>query len=227
MLLDHSNFSVYKPLEAAKLIGISSQRIKRWISGYNYKSDGKIKTQPPLWNRKYSEFEDCYLGFQDLIEIRFVEAFVRAGLSPHAVRKLLNKARDIVDSEYPLSTHQFKTDGKTIFLEVWETDDAKAIDVRSGQHAFHSIIRPSFRDLEFNENTVTKWYVAGRNKKLEIDPDKAFGQPVIENTSIPTARLFEAFQAEGNAKSVARQFEISLAAVRHAIEFETKMASHH
>ena len=227
MELNHTNFASYQPAEAARLTGVASHRIKRWLEGYTFGSGNNVKRQPPLWDSRYSGYDDCYFGFLDLIEIRFVDAFVKAGLSIQAVRILLLRAREIAQSDYPLSTHQFKTDGRTIFLEVWESDEARTIDVKNGQHAFHAIVKPSFRDLEFDKNSVTKWYVNGKDKKISIDPNLAFGQPVIDDTSIPTARLWEVYKAEGDIKAVARQFEISLTQVKHAIEFEHKMASRH
>jgi uncharacterized protein (DUF433 family) len=227
MEFNHTNFASYQPAEAARLIGISSQRIKRWVLGYSSGSGDNTKRQPPLWDSRYSEYDDCYFGFLDLIEIRFVDAFVKAGLSIQAVRTLLLRASEMAQSDYPLSTHLFKTDGKTLFLEVWGTDEAKAIDVKDGQHAFHAIVKPSFLDLEFGSNSVTKWYVNGKKKQISIDPNLAFGQPVVDQTSIPTARLWEAFQAEGDAKTVAHQFDISPTQVKHAIEFELRLASRH
>lgn len=221
-----SDFAVYQAHEAARLIGISSSRIKRWLEGYVYKLDGESRTQPPLWQSKYDNAGDLYLGFEDLIEIRFVDAFVKAGLSLQAVRGLLAQARVIVDCDYPLSTHQFKTDGRTIFLEIWERDKARAIDVKDGQHAFHAIVKPSFRDLEFDENAVVKWFIDGKDKRVSIDPNIAFGQPAIDKTGIATARFFEAYKAEGNLKTAASMFEIPLAAAKQAIEFELRMARH-
>jgi uncharacterized protein (DUF433 family) len=227
MIGPNDNFATYQAPEAAKLLGVSSQRIKRWLSGYSTGSSGSEKFIEPLWDRRYQNINDFYIGFDDLIEIRFVDAFLRAGLSLQAVRYLLIKAKDIANCDYPLTTHQFKTDGKTIFLEVFQEDEARAIDVRNGQHAFHSIVKPSFVDLEFDSHSVTKWYVDGRSKKIAIDPSIAFGQPTIENTSISTARVFEAFLAEGDLKRVASDFEISLLEAKHAVEFQQKMATRH
>lgn len=227
MELNHTNFASYKPAEAARLIGISSQRIKRWLEGYKTGSGENSKSHLPLWESRYSDYDECYFGFEDLVEIRFVDAFVKAGLSIQAVRSLLAKAKEIVRTDYPLSSNKFKTDGRTIFLETWKEDEARAIDVQNGQHAFHAIVKPSFRDLEFGTNSVTKWYVDGKNKQISIDPNLAFGQPVVDKTAIPTARLWEALQAEENERLVASQFEISLTQLRHAIEFEHRLASRH
>lgn len=221
----YENLATYRLPQASRLIGVSSNRLKRWLEGYTTKTGDSSKVHAPLWNAKYNEDDECYLGFEDMIEARFVDAFVKAGLSIQAIRTLLERARQIAKTDYPLSSHQFKTDGRTIFLEVWEADDAKAIDVKNGQHAFHAIVKPSFRDLEFDSNSVTKWYVAGRDKKISIDPNLAFGQPTIDQTGVPTGRLWEAFLAEGDLRRVANQFEVSYAEAKHAIEFEQRLAA--
>lgn len=224
MKINHSNFAVYQPSEAARLIRIPAGQIKRWIDGYTNSTETTRKEHPPLWERRYSDSDECYLGFLDLIEIRFVNAFVKAGLTVQTVRVLLNKARDVINSDYPLSSQKFKTDGKTIFLELLEKDKTKTIDIRDGQHSFHSFVKPSFKDLDFESEVVSKWYVQGRDKKVSIDPNIAFGQPVVDTTGITTARIKEALEAEKDIKTVARIFEISTTQVRHAVEFERRIA---
>lgn len=224
MIQDHKNFAAYEAAEAARILGISSQKIRRWLCGYKYTSHGTQKYQQPLWHPEIQNSDDLYISFRDLIEIRFVDAFVKAGLSKNSVRLLLANARSLIDSDYPLSTTQFRTDGRTIFLETLsESDEYNAVDVKNGQHVFQSVVRPSFRDLVFDDGIVTKWYVNGKSKKIAIDPDVAFGQPVIDETGIPTARLFEAFLAEGSERIIAQQFEVPLSAVRNAIEFERQI----
>lgn len=229
MFQGHKDFSVYEPAEAALLLGIKSNKIRRWLNGYKYTRNGAQIVQPPLWKPEYDGEEGFYLGFRDLIEVRFVEAFSRAGLSRKSIRHLLAKAKDWIGQDYPLSTSQFQTDGKTLFLEVWEdgedVDQARTIDLRDGQHAFRSFVRPSFKDLEFEAGSVSKWYVDGKENLIAIDPKVAFGQPVIDQGGIPTARLYEAFVAEGDARIVARQFEVPLSAVRGAVRFEQSLAA--
>ncbi|WP_298396770.1 DUF433 domain-containing protein [Sphingobium sp.] len=224
MFQRHQDFAVYQPSEAARLLGVQPSKIKRWLGGYEYRRGDRVVEQAPLWISEYSNLDEIYLGFRDLIEIRFVVAFVRAGLDKNSVRSLLAKARTLIGHDYPLSTRQFQTDGRTLFLEIWdhgrEGETGHAIDVRDGQHAFRSLISPTFKDLDFDQGVVSKWHVAGRRKRISIAPEVAFGQPVIDDTGIPTFRLLEAYEAEGDEAIVARQFEVSISAVRSAIEFE-------
>lgn len=224
MFQRHQDFAAYEPAEAARLLGVQPSKIKRWLGGYEYRRGDRVLEQPPLWISEYSNLDEFYLGFRDLIEIRFVIAFVRAGLGKNSVRSLLSKARTFVGHEYPLSTQQFQTDGKTLFLEIWDHDRedraGHTIDVNNGQHVFRSLISPTFKDLDFDQGVVSKWHVAGRRKRISIAPEVAFGQPVIDDTGIPTSRILEAYEAEGDEVIVARQFEVPVSAVRSAIEFE-------
>lgn len=229
MFQSHLDFAVYQPGEASRLLGVQTAKIKRWLSGYSYRRGDKIVEQAPLWIPEHTGHDELYLGFRDLMEIRFVQSFVRAGLGKNSLRSLLAKARDMVGHDYPLSTRRFQTDGQTLFLEAWGNEQGSSteqtIDVRDGQHAFRSLISPTFKDLDFDEGVVSKWHIAGRRKGISLAPTIAFGQPVIDETGIPTSRLLEAFEAEGDEAAVARQFEIPLAAVRSAITFEQELAN--
>ncbi len=73
----------------------------------------------PLWPVQVvaDEVEGLELGFRDLIELRFVAAFVNAGVGLKAIRNCLVYAREVVADDRPFSTRRFKTDGRTIFLE--------------------------------------------------------------------------------------------------------------
>lgn len=214
----------YTAGEASRLTGISAPRLRRWLAGYHYRLEERSGEQPPLWTPQHDGGEALTLGFRDLIEARFVNAFVNAGLSLFAIRQLLDHARDVVGDTHPLSTKQFQTDGRTLFLEVWKDDEAGLIDLKNGQRAFHSVIKPSFKDLEFEHDAVSRWYIAGVGKPIIVDPAIAFGQPTLKGTGIPTVRLADAVKAEGgNEALVARQFDVSVAYVRQAVTFERRL----
>jgi len=40
---------VYSVPEAARLTGVSSRRIRRWLQGYSYSSGGAARASRPLW----------------------------------------------------------------------------------------------------------------------------------------------------------------------------------
>lgn len=210
---------LYTPAEAGRLIGVASQKITRWLRGH---SVGE-RAYEPLWAPQV-DLEDgsVHLGFRDLIEARAANEFIRAGLSPQAVRRAIQLARDEIGIDRPLSTTAFKTDGKSIFLEQIGTDgEVSLLDLFKGQFAFAKIMQRSLKGIEFDGIEPTRWRPMGDAGGIVIDPEKAFGQPISEESGIPTAVLKAAFDARGNTEAVARDWEVPVRVVRQAIAFET------
>lgn len=77
------------------------------------------------------------LSFRDLMELRSVQLFLEQGLSLQAIRRAIEKAVECFGMERPLSTQRFRTDGRTIFLEVaQETGEAQLLDLKRDQYLF-------------------------------------------------------------------------------------------
>ncbi|MCJ2013523.1 hypothetical protein [Methylobacterium sp. J-076] len=125
----------YTVPEAARLIRMPARTINRWLGGYAYGSGGEPRRMPPLWTPELPANDDrLELGFRDLIELRFVHAFVRENVDLRVVRGCLEAAREAVDDPRPFSTRRFKTDGRTIFLESLKADGgSEVLDLKRGQ----------------------------------------------------------------------------------------------
>jgi hypothetical protein len=121
---------------------ISRQTIARWLRGYNYSRDGEVRHSDPLWHPDYAnEDETIELSFRDLIELRFVKAFRDVGLSPPTIRECFMRAVEAVKDERPFSTQRFRTDGKTIFLEIThDVREGELLDLKRRQGAFHRLV---------------------------------------------------------------------------------------
>jgi uncharacterized protein (DUF433 family) len=64
-----------------------------------------------------------------------------------------------------------------------------------------------------------------RRRQVVLDPARAFGQPIVDREGVPTATLAESYEAEGSIERVAGWFEISVASVRDAVEFEQQLSA--
>jgi len=214
---------LYTVADAAKLLRESPRNIRRWLGGYWYERDGQHHSIAPLWQPDLPSADDhLELTFRDLIEVRFVKAFVDAGIGLKAVRNCLDYAKTFVESDRPFSTGRFRTDGKTIFLESLErSDEPKLLDLRKKQYAFKHVLEQSFKDLDLEDDAVTRWRPYKGKASIVVDPERAFGQPIAADFGVPTIALAEAVAAEGSEAKVARLYEVSLAAVRDAVRFET------
>ncbi|HEY5743548.1 MAG TPA: hypothetical protein VIS99_13515, partial [Terrimicrobiaceae bacterium] len=88
------NVGIYTIPEASHLTGVSKERIRRWLRGYH--SRVRKKNYSPLWRPQLPAISgQVALGFLDLIEIRFVGAFLDKGVSWPMIHKVREKAAEI------------------------------------------------------------------------------------------------------------------------------------
>lgn len=217
----------YTAPEAARLLKTSPLNVNRWLRGYTYRRSGEERRMPPLWSSQHAAVEEhLEIGFRDLIELRFVKAFVDAGVGLLAVRNCLEYARQCVQDERPFSTRRFQTDGRTIFLESIErSDEAKLLDLKKRQYVFKQVIERTFKDLDIEDDAVARWRPFHGRQSIVIDPGRAFGQPISSKFGVPTVSLAEAVEAEGSVEDVARLYEVPISVVRDAVQFENGLQS--
>jgi uncharacterized protein (DUF433 family)/DNA-binding transcriptional MerR regulator len=206
---------------------VSRNTVARWLRGYDFETDEGSGHSEPLWRPDYfNDDELIELSFRDLIELRFVKAFRDIGLSLPTIRECYQRAADEVHDERPFSTQKFRTDGKTIFLEITEgIQEAKLVDLRRRQNVFRTIVEPSLKDLEFDASAVARWFPLGTARKsIVVDPARAFGRPVSDS-GVPTEVLARAVEIEGSPRRVSFLYKVSAAEVRDAVMFERKLAA--
>lgn len=220
---------IYSFSDAARFIGTESRELRRWMKGYSTRRDGEAHDYAPLWHSQLAETEIDGIGFRDLIELRFVRLFVSAGVPLHLIRRTIEELQERLGKEYPFTSTSFRTDGKRIFMEMLNANGDKAlVDVVKRQDVMPKVIGPSLREgVELNvDEEATHWYPLPRSKAVVFDPQRSFGQPILTDFGIPTVAIAQALKAEGgDARRVARIYEIPTAAVRKAVAFEERIAN--
>lgn len=220
----------YTLAEAGKLLDVSPVTLKRWLFGYSYQHHGPSRTQEPLWRPQYDvDGDEPLLGFRDLIEARVVRGLRSLGIGLPTIRQCLVRASEIIDDSHPFSNRRFKTDGQRIFLEITDKmdrseQDPALIDLKSRQRVFRTIVAPSFVDLAFDADVASRWWLLPHKKTIVLDPARSFGQPIVTEGGVPTARLAQAVAAEGSIERVSQLFELKPSVVRDALRFETHKA---
>lgn len=216
----------YDSAEASRLVKIPVRKINRWLKGYASGEGGQRIEIPPLWTPQLPVQEGSLeLGFLDLIELRFVKAFLDAGLGLQTIRRCLDHARSIIAESHPFSTQRFRTDGRTIFLDSANGQvDGALLDLKTDQYVLKRVIEQTFRDLDLDSDVVVRWRPLDGKTSIVIDPTRAFGQPIAESSGIPTAVLADAVAAEGSIEAASRIFEVPIGIVRDALNFESRLA---
>jgi uncharacterized protein (DUF433 family) len=222
---------VYTVPEAARLTRVSAPRIRRWLTGYTFTSRAAQRSSAPVWERQIvSSSGELVLSFRDLLEVRFVDAFRRHGVTWRVIRLAAERAAEIIEDSHPFSTRRFKTDGRSIFADILqETGEESLLDLAKSQYQLKKIVEPFlFEGLEFAEisGAPVRWWPLGLDRRVVIDPERSFGQPIVTPESVPTSILAKAVKAEeGSIEAVARWYMVHPKAVKDAVELENRLAA--
>lgn len=217
---------LYTVPDAVRLLqnyDVNARRIRGWVAGYP-----RTHSDPIVENEVGHADGKLAMGFLNLMEVRFIAYFARRGVKVASIRHMASEAKDLLKNEHPFATNAiFSTDGKKIFAKsAEETGDRRLYDLKGKNWAFYDVIKESLlRDVEFDPNGVYRswWPAKGLAPNVMIDPRVAFGQPVLDQSGVPTEALFESFNAEGETyESVAHWFEVPLDQVQQAVRFETE-----
>lgn len=212
---------IYTIPEASRLTQVSPWRIRRWLKGYEFKSKTGRHRSPAIWQGEVEPIErNMALGFHDLLEIRAVDAFLKAGVAWKTLRMAHSRAREMLNQNHPFCSNRFGTDGESIFIELrgafW--------DAARLQRVFDRVIKPTLKNLDFvRRDEPERWWPRGREHLIALDPKRNFGQPSIFERGIPTRILANSLRANGSMEQVALWYETTVNAVQEAVDFEQQL----
>ncbi len=234
----------YTIAETAYLTGISSDRIRRWMKGYSFSRHGEIRKSPPVVHGEHATDEDGHIAvsFRDLTEVRFVHAFLEAGVTWKNLRIAHAQAAELLHSDHPFATRKFFTDGHTVLIK---TRERNILDIVGNQLGFARILEHYITGvIDFERDAPIRWWPMGRHQPVVIDALRSFGQPIISTEGVPTAVLYRAYLAENRSNGssnknhldaqspnavavhhVASWFGVEKRSVRAAVEYELRLAA--
>lgn len=208
------------------MTNVSASRIRRWMRGYEFRVGDAKHASSPVWKRDLPEIEGALaLSFRDVIEVRFVDYFLKEGVSWPTLRQAAIYASEIVNSTHPFSTRKFKTDGKKIFGDFKEKRGGrKVLDLLKRQFTIPSVVAPHLYDgLEFADGQPKRWFPLKNSKRVVVDPAVAFGQPIVNPEGVPTLVLARAFDVEKDIDRVAYWYKVPKRSVQDAIDYQQRL----
>src|SRR6266851_4075429 len=242
---------LYTVAEAARLTGISPGRVRRWMRPFVRR--GEPRTSPPLILGEYAinEHGSIAVSFMDLVEVRFVDAFLKKGVRWPTLREAHDKAAKDLGVTHPFATRKFATDGHSILARIGQ---AAIVDIVGGQLGFHRILKDYLvtgLDFGVKDQLAVRWWPLGRRRPVVVDASRSFGQPIVNSEGVPTAVLHRAYIAESRSQvglalaepseaaesasgttlhtdaieRVARWYDVERRSVRAAVEYELQLAA--
>lgn len=203
----------YRIGEAARYADISAQTVNRWHQARSSNRRGTLS----------SKDKRRALSYLQLVEVAVVAEFRRAKVSLGKIRSAREYVSKQLKSEFPFAEYRFKTDGKDLWMDYAEIEakmgDNKLLKASAqGQLAWTDIIG-RLQEFEYEKDGLAvRWYVAGRDRPIIIDPRLQFGAPSIEG--VATWAFKGRWEAGEPIDDIADDFGVSNSDVIAALDFE-------
>jgi len=226
---------IYSRSEAARLLGVTPSRLRRWVSGYTYHYEyaerRRTGHQPPVVAPDLPKLDGFVaLSFAELMELRVVKALIEAGVSLQRIRSASRIAADVFQTGHPFASKRVFTDGERIFSPL--SQDSAGADLielsrdRQFQVIFGRVLQPFLNEIDFDPQTslAFAWWPKGRGVPVVLNPRIAFGAPTIHGTRIRTSALMRHAGATP-VPDLARAYQITVPQLTAAIDFEHELAA--
>lgn len=203
---------VYPISEVHRLTFISKSRVNRFVKKY--------KGVGGLWGGKAEKLGAMhYLTFNDMMELRVINAFLDKGVGWRVICRMAEYARERFGTDYPLSHQRFPKDGRRLYARALESlgvapaADWDAIDKTLSNGIIES--------LEYESKMPVRWYPVKNSRRIMIDGRYAFGAPALTQFGVPTQVLYKSYLADNrNAPFVASIYRVTEDGVKSAVKFE-------
>jgi uncharacterized protein (DUF433 family)/DNA-binding transcriptional MerR regulator len=219
---------LYTIPEAAVLLRVTPRRLRGWASGYTFRRAGESLRSEPIFRRDLQGLtEEEILTFADLIELRLIGMFRREGVRLSYIRDVAEWASKHFQMAHPFAIRQFHTDGRRIFVEQEAKPRGPRIlaEARSSQLVMDGPARLYFRQLEYEDDWVSRFWPLGKEGGVVLDPKRCFGKPIIARAGVPTLTLYQTVLAERSIERTAKWYDVRPSEVRAAVRYEKSLAA--
>src|SRR6266540_2061091 len=116
---DLVGIGLYTWPEAARLVSVRPLELRRWLKGYSFRTKSASSGQMSrLWEPDLIAAGVDGLSFEDLLEVRVVQALRRRGLSLQYIRDAHREASVLFGTRHPFSTQRILSDGIRVFAKT-------------------------------------------------------------------------------------------------------------
>jgi uncharacterized protein (DUF433 family) len=221
---DPRSTPAYPFAEAAHYLNVPLSTLRSWFLGTTYRQAGAKRSFKAVIRLDGSTKDG--LSFLNLVEAHVLAGIRRThGIPLPRVREAIGFVQRKLELERPLIAARFQTDGVDLLVEHL----GKLVNAsRDGQLEMAGVVRASLRRIVRDPNGVPiKLYPFTRRSResdspapVEIDPNVAFGRPVLIGRAVPTAVLADRFKAGDSLQELADDYDATAVEVEEAIRCE-------
>lgn len=219
--IDLRSQPTYSLAEAARYLKVARATLRSWVIGRPYpRADGAGHFRPLI----HPPSQHSALSFWNLIEAHVLRSLrTDHGVSIKALREAVSYAEKSLHIERLLLSKELRTEAGRVFLERYgELIDLSA----SGQLAMRRLFDEHLKRVEWDE-----WQFPIRlypfvssemlsEKPIAIDPNVAFGRPIMLRLGITTAAIADRIDAGEKVSDLAADYGLSEVEIEQAVLYE-------
>jgi uncharacterized protein (DUF433 family) len=214
----------YSVADAARYLMLPIATLRSWVAGRYYPTQEQTKKHwQPLIHPPVAE-SPLFLSFRNLAEGHVLATLRRRyRIDMEKVRSAIQYIEKRLGDPHPLVNPSMRTDGVSLFLDKFGPLENAS---EEGQLAIREILEASLKRLDWGPSGAIRLFPFTRPESIEqpklvvIDPQVAFGRPVITGTRIPTRSIFERWVAGDSIEALCKDFERRPEEVEEAIRCE-------
>jgi uncharacterized protein (DUF433 family) len=212
----------YSLAEAARYLKVAGATLRSWVVGRPYpRADGAGHFRPLIHPPSH---HPPVLSFWNLIEAHVLRSLrTDHAVSIKALREAVSYAEKSLHVERLLLSKELRTEAGRVFLERYgELIDLSA----SGQLAMRRLFDEHLKRVEWDEwQFPVRLYpfVSGQilpDKPIAIDPNVAFGRPIVLRAGVTTAAIADRIDAGEDVSELAADYGLSEAEIEQAVLYE-------
>lgn len=213
----------YTPLEAARYIKLPVATLRSWVVGRPYPRAGGVAHFKPLILP--ASRRPPLLSFWNVVEAHVLRSLrTEHGVSLKDVRSALTYAQQSLGIERLLLDGRLCTEAGQVFLDRY----GKLIDLSaSGQIAMRKMFEEHLKRVEWSELQVpVRLYpflssgTQNTAKPIAIDPQVAFGRPIVVRKGISTQAIADRIDAGESVADLAADYELEPLEIEEAVLYE-------
>lgn len=210
---------VYTAADVSAILRVPYQTVRYWVFGRRATHARPLVDVPDTPSRAVS--------FANLLECHVLNSMRTSyDLDLHMVRQTLDwlaKSLNSSQRRHPLLTHEFLTDGISLFIEKGAINASQG-----GQATLLPIVTAYLQRIVWSPKGFAKFYpfvmhhTSDEPRLISISPAIAAGRSVIDGTGISTAVIMSRVYARESAIGLALEYRLSEAQVLEAVIWEAK-----
>jgi len=216
---------LYSIAEAAGLLGLPSQTLKRWLVGWRHEGTSYL----PVIRFRRVEQPDV-VRWAEFVEAGFLREYRARGVSLQHLRPVIEGMRREFNVPYPLAHFKPLIDEakrelvRTLQAEARLSEAEYIVRLESNQLQFAEPVRQFLSKVHFDAEGVARHLrPLGPDSPVVIDPEVSFGLPQIHG--IRTEIVAEAVATGESVEDVAASWQLRPADVQAAVAWERSLAS--